>query len=170
VGDGPRAVKAVGAENPVGAEEGQEEEQEENVVERHHEQPQYRGWDYDQVDPRYVRSPAPTPELEAEPERAPRGRNQFVTRSGRHWGLISTATNDYEAELDDYLGRPGKDEYHPSNARIPLWTGYFSPHSLAAFASQAVGAVEPRSWREAVNSIDAERQLSPAPIGPQRSV
>jgi len=83
VGDGPRAVEAVGAEDPVGAEEGKEEEQEENVVERHHEQPQYRGWDYE-VDPRYARSPTPTPELEAEPGPAPQGRNQFVTRSGRH--------------------------------------------------------------------------------------
>ena len=89
VGDGPRAVEAVGAENPVGAEEAQEEEQEEeqeeNGVERQHEQPQSRGWDYE-FDPRYVRSPAPTPEFEAEPELAPQGRNQFVTRSGRHWG------------------------------------------------------------------------------------
>ena len=71
--------------------------------------------------------------------------------------MISNATNDYEAELDDYLGRPGKDEYHPSDARIPLWTGDFSPYSLAALASQAVAAIEPRSWGEAINSINAEQ-------------
>ncbi len=72
-------------------------------------------------------------------------------------GIDIERHNDYEAELDDYLGRPGKDEYHPSDTRIPLWSGNFSPHSLAALASQTVRSVEPRSWREAVASVDAKQ-------------
>jgi len=54
--------------------------------------------------------PLPIPEPEPEDEGVPERAGHFVTRSGRQWGLISTATNNYEAELDDDLGRPGKDE------------------------------------------------------------
>jgi len=78
-------------------------------------------------------------------------------------GIDIERHNDYEAELDDYLGRPGKDEYHPSDTRIPLWSGNFSPHSLAALASQTVGSVEPRLWREAVASVDAKQCVLPSP-------
>jgi len=157
VGDVPRAVEAVGAEGPVGAQEADRQEAGEDAERGQQDQPQFRGWGYE-LDPRYARSPAPTPEPEPEEEQVPEGAGRFVTRSGRQWGLISNATNDYEAELDDdYLGRPGKDEYHPSDTRIPLWSGDFSPHSLAALALQAVGGVEPRSWREAIASVDAKQ-------------
>jgi len=156
VGDVPRAVEAVGAEGPVGAQEADRQEAGEDAERGQQDQPQFRGWGYE-LDPRCARSPAPKPEPEPEEEQVSERAGRFVTRSGRQWGLISTATNDYEAELDDHLGRPGKDEHHPSDARIPLWSGDFSPHSLAALAYQAVGGVEPRSWREAITSVDAEQ-------------
>jgi len=83
-----------------------------------------------------------------------------VTRSGRQWGLASVNTN--EDELDDFLGRPGQDEYHPWDVRIPLWSEDFSPHSLAALASQAVGGMESRSWKEASISGEAKQGLAAA--------
>ncbi len=153
VGDIPRAVEAVGAEDKVGV-QGPERRQEENAEEN--DQPQYRGWDYE-LDPRYARSPAPTPEPELEEEQVPDRTRPFVTRSGRHWGLVLSAANDYELELNDNLCRPGEIEYHTSDARIPLWSSDFSPHSLAALASQAVNGTEPRSWREALASIEAKQ-------------
>ncbi len=102
-----------------------------------------------EVDPRFARSPAPTPEpqVNEQAENEDQAENRFVTRSGRQWGLASVNTNECEDELDDFLGRRGQDEYHPSNVRIPLWSGDFSPHSLAALALQAVGGMEPRSWK-----------------------
>ena len=133
-----------------------EEDQAEVDDERPQPQLQYRGWDYE-IDPRYMRSPAPTPEPELEPAQVPQQTGCFQTRSGRHWGLVSAKMNEYEDELDDYLGRPGQHDYHPSDARIPLWTGNFSPHSLAALASQTVGASEPISWQAAINSNDAHQ-------------
>ena len=147
VGETPQTVIPVGAGEPVGVEEEQQ-------VQYHH--PDHKGWEYE-LDPRYERSPAPTPEPEPVEIQARQARDRFVTRSGQQWGLISSAADDYEKELEDYLGRPGQDQFHPSDARIPLWSGNFSPHSLAALASQAVGGVEPRSWREAMTTSEADQ-------------
>ena len=111
-----------------------------------------RGWEYED-DPRYARSRAPTPEVEEIPvHNVPVER--FTTRSGRQWGLLTS--EDYDAELDDYLGRPSQHEYHPSDSRIPLWSAGFSPHTLAVLAAQTVGA-EPRSWPEALASTDSNQ-------------
>ena len=146
VGDLPRADEAVELDRPAGAgEEERREEPQESPERGHH---QFQGWDYE-VDPRFARSPAPTPEpqVNEQAENEDQAENRFVTRSGRQWGLASVNTNECEDELDDFLGRRGQDEYHPSNVRIPLWSGDFSPHSLAALALQAVGGMEPRSWK-----------------------
>jgi len=58
VGDAPHAVEAVGAEDPVGAQEAERHETGEEIDRGQQDQPQYRGWEY--VDPRYARSPAYT--------------------------------------------------------------------------------------------------------------
>jgi len=159
VGDLPRAEEAVELDRPVGAgEEERREEPQESPERGHH---QFQGWDYE-VDPRFARSPAPTPEpqVNEQAENEDQAENRFVTRSGRQWGLASVNTN--EDELDDFLGRPGQDEYHPWDVRIPLWSEDFSPHSLAALASQAVGGMESRSWKEASISGEAKQGLAAA--------
>ena len=124
MGDVPRAVEAVGAIDPVGARQDQAEVE----IELPRPQPQSRGWDYE-IDPRYMRSPAPTPEPELEPVPGPQQTDRFQTRSGRHWGLVSAGKNEYEDELDDYLGRSAR--LARTSSDTILESG-ITPHDLIA--------------------------------------
>jgi hypothetical protein len=70
---------------------------------------------------------------------------------------VTFARIEYEAELHDFLGRPSDPNYSPSEARLPQWPGCLSPHALGALAAQASSNDEPRSWNEAMDSIDAKQ-------------
>ncbi len=76
-----------------------------------------------------MRSPAPTPEPELEPVPGPQQTDRFQTRSGRHRGLVSAGMNEYEDELDDYLGRSARLARTPSD--IIVESG-ITPHDLIA--------------------------------------
>ncbi len=98
VGDVPRAVEAVGAEGPVGAQEADRQEagddaEREGPVGAQEADRQEAGEDAERG------SPAPTPEPEPEEEQVPEGAGRFVTRSGRQWGLISNATTTMRRNL-----------------------------------------------------------------------
>lgn len=82
------------------------------------------------------------------------------TRSGRnvrppkHFGLATSASIDYENELDDFLGRTGDPEVHPSDARLQIWPTSLSQVALAA---HAVIPMEPATYSTAMNSLDAKQ-------------
>jgi hypothetical protein len=81
----------------------------------------------------------------------------LVSSTSNEYGLVTLASNEWEAELHDLLGRPSDTNYSPSDARLPQWPGSLSPHALAALAAQASSNDEPRSWNEAMDSIDAKQ-------------
>ncbi|GFZ49159.1 hypothetical protein JCM24511_06909 [Saitozyma sp. JCM 24511] len=153
--DAVGAGDPVGAEIPVGAEANESNIDTEDEIDR---LPQYRGWAYE-PDPRRARESAPSPEPEnPEGDRAQtRSGNMYglVSSTSNEYGLVALASNEYEAELHDFLGRPSDPNYSPSDARLPQWPGSLSPHALAALAAQASSNDEPRSWNEAIDSIDA---------------
>lgn len=60
----------------------------------------------------------------------------------------------YEDELDDFPGRPGILDYHPSDTRLLDHSCDLSPAALAAHASVQD---EPRSWKQAMASPDSKQ-------------
>jgi hypothetical protein len=81
----------------------------------------------------------------------------MVSSISKEYGLVILASSEYEAELHDFFGRPSDPNYSPSDARLPQWPGSLSPHALAGLAAQASSNDEPRSWNEAMNSIEAKQ-------------
>jgi hypothetical protein len=59
---------------------------------------------------------------------------------------------DYEAELNDFLGRPLDAGCHPADPQLPEHLTGISPAALACAASRTT---EPQSWKSAMSSIDA---------------
>ncbi len=78
-----------------------------------------------EVDPRFARSPAPTPETQVneQAENEDQAENRFVTRSGRQWGLASVNTNECEDELDDSSGDVGRTSITPRMFAFPYGLG-----------------------------------------------
>lgn len=81
------------------------------------------------------------------------------TRSGRAVrplprALIAEPAPSYEAELDDYLGRPGEPEYHPAH---PDLVDHLSGLSPSALATEVLSMDDPQSYSEAMDSADAEQ-------------
>jgi hypothetical protein len=68
---------------------------------------------------------------------------QTQTRPDHRYGLVTSASNKYEAERDNFLGRPRDSGYCPSDARLPEWPSPLSPQILAATAAQASSNDEP---------------------------
>ncbi|EIW71895.1 hypothetical protein TREMEDRAFT_58024 [Tremella mesenterica DSM 1558] len=110
-------VEVVGDEEGVGDEElvgagGQGNEGQNEVEQDNQDQlnklVRYPGWQYEE-EPRLAREHTPSPELE---EQQP---EQMQTRSGRTFGLISQYP-EYEIELNDFLGRPGEQDFSPLDA------------------------------------------------------
>src|SRR5689334_13579871 len=49
----------------------------------------------------------------------------WSTRPLSEYGLVTLASNGYEAELHEFLG-PSDPNYSPSDARLPQWRGSLS--------------------------------------------
>ncbi|EKD00935.1 hypothetical protein A1Q2_04808 [Trichosporon asahii var. asahii CBS 8904] len=79
------------------------------------------------------------------------------TRSGRTirpnlQGLLAQPYEDYDSELDNYLGRPGDPQCHPAHPCLPEPLTGLSP---AALAAGVLELEDPQSYRQAMSSVDA---------------
>ena len=94
------------------------------------------------------------PPCEPEPEdpNLVRTRSGRVSRIPQRLALASQESNRYEDELDDFLGRPGVPDCHPSDPRLYDFAAALNPHVLA---TQAAATLEPASWTEAMKTGEA---------------
>ena len=109
-------------------------------------------WTYEPIDQQPVQSP-----IDPNAVRTKSGR--VVNLPARFAAIASSGPQQYENELDDFLGQPGIPDTHPSDVRLKDWSSDFSP---AALATQASELYEPKSWKEAMCSNDVAQWTSAA--------